>query len=223
MKHFWGGGALGDYRCLCNVVRQLPKSSSWNRGWAWELWVMASTWNQKNPTWTRAKLLILWHHEENQGKCCSQFISVPLQSYPLNVTLNNIPSSKIFCIFNRKMCVFLKARTLNLNGLWRNLCQYLNKTPWIYELHKKTGSRVHTHLMHRGQLGVVVRCRDSTAWTVLADWGLTPREAQHACCCRAKLFVSYPSYWPRQTKSPMLEVSRRKLLLVVDTTTSNAF
>lgn len=75
---------------------------------------MASTQNQKNNTRGRAKLLILLHHEETQGKCCSQFISVSLQSPPLNVTLSNIPSSKMFCIFNRKMCMDSELRWTEL-------------------------------------------------------------------------------------------------------------
>lgn len=138
MKHFWGGVALGDYRCLGKVIRQLPKSFSWNRRWAHELWVMASTWNQKN-TWGRAKLLIIQHHKENQEKC-GQFISVSLQSHPLNVTLSNVHHLRCFSIFNRKMWVLPKAWTQNLHGLWRGLCQYLKKTLWIYELCKKIKS-----------------------------------------------------------------------------------
>lgn len=122
MKHFWGGVALGDYRRLDKVIRQLPKSFSWSRR-AHELWAMASTWNQKN-TWGRAKLLIIQHRKENQEKCCSQFISVSLQSHPLNVTRSNVPSSKMFQYIQQK-------------NVGASQGMDSDKTPWIYELCKK--------------------------------------------------------------------------------------
>lgn len=64
--------------------------------------MMASTWNQKN-TWGRAKL----PKKAKESVVLNSFVS--FQNHPLNVTLNSVPSSKILCIFYRKMWVFPKA------------------------------------------------------------------------------------------------------------------
>lgn len=141
MKHFWGGVALGDYKCLGKVVRQLPKSFSWNERWAQELWVMASTCNQKN-TWGRAKLLILWHHEENQGKCWRQFFSVSSQNCPLSVTLSNVPSSNLHSVYSiEKHGCFprhgLRWAEVFVNTLTKPL-EYMNFTKRLDQEHTLT-------------------------------------------------------------------------------------
>lgn len=121
----WGGVELGDYKCLGKVIRQLPKSFSWNGRWAQELRVVASTWNQKN-TWGRVKLLILWRHEENQGKCWRQFFSVSSQNHPLNVTLSNVPASNIHSVYSTAKCGCFPRHGLRWTKVF---VKYLNKNP----------------------------------------------------------------------------------------------